>query len=670
MLYRYSRWDGTQPGFSFDPDELMRQISDDLLDDGDLRWALQKIHRWGVDDQDGNQIRGLQHMLDRLRELRRQRLQRHNLDSVFDEIQQKLDDIVDTERRGIQRRLEQSQPSPEDPPDETTEQMRDALNLISDRKLDFLDNLPPDASGRIKELSDYEFMDADARQKFQQLMEQLSQQVMSSYFEGMKQQLQEMDPADLKPLRDMVRDLNKMLQDHSEGKEVDFEDFKRKHGHFFPPDIDSLEDLIAHLQQQMAQMQSLMKSMSPQMRQSMQQVLDNMLRDDRLKWDLAQLAANLERLMPMRGSSGRYRFQGAEPLGMEQALQLMGRLQKFDNLERQIRRSQGARGLDEIDADLLEQLLGKDSREDLENLHRLAKLLEEAGYVQKDGDAYRLTAKAIRRIGQKALYDIFSSLKRDAFGRHETQFRGFGGERTYESKRYEFGDPFHLDLRRTLMNAVDRQGPGSPVAVADGDFEVHRTEFTSQCSTVLMVDMSRSMVLRGCFLAAKKVAMALDSLIRSQFPHDDLYLLMFSDLARETQIESLPMFAWDDVVYGTNMQHGFLLARQLLSRHKGANRQIIMITDGEPTAHLENGRAVFSYPPTYRTYVETLKAVSRCTRDGILINTFMLERDYYLSGFVDEITKINRGRAFYATPDELGEYVIVDYVKSKRRVAR
>jgi uncharacterized protein with von Willebrand factor type A (vWA) domain len=670
MLYRYSRWDGTQPGFSFDPDDLMRQISDDLLDDGDLRWALQKIHRWGAEDQEGNRIRGLQHMLDKLREMRRNELERHNLDSVFDEIQQKLDDIVDTERRGIERRLEQALPPEDQSPDEGTEQMREALKLVSERKLEYLENLPPDAGGRIKQLSDYEFMDADARQKFQQLMEQLRQQIMSSYFEGMKQQLQDLDPADLQPLREMVRDLNKMLQERLQGRDVDFEDFKRKHGHFFPPDIDSLDDLIAHLQQQMAQMQSLMKSMSPQMRESMQQMLENLLRDDRLKWDLAQLAANLEHLLPMQGTSGRYRFQGPEPVGMEQALQLMGRIQQLDNLERQIRRSQGAGGLDEIDAELLEQLLGEDSREDLENLQQLAKLLEDAGYVQKDGDAYRLTAKAIRRIGQKALHDIFSSLKRDAFGRHETQFRGFGGERTYESKRYEFGDPFHLDLRQTLMNAVDRSGPGSPVALSDEDFEVHRTEYTSQCSTVLMVDMSRSMVLRGCFLAAKKVAMALDSLIRSQFPHDDLHLLMFSDIAREIRIESLPVFAWDDVVYGTNMQHGFLLARQLLGRRKGANRQIIMITDGEPTAHLENGRPVFAYPPTYQTYAETLKAVSRCTRDGILINTFMLQRDHYLSGFVDEITKINRGRTFYATPDDLGEYVIVDYVKSKRRVAR
>ena len=158
------------------------------------------------------------------------------------------------------------------------------------------------------------------------------------------------------------------------------------------------------------------------------------------------------------------------------------------------------------------------------------------------------------------LQDIFSSLKRDAFGRHETEFRAFGGERTHESKQYEFGDPFHLELRQTLMNAVYRHGPGSAIELGSEDFEVHRTEYTSQCSTVLMVDMSRSMVLRGCFLAAKRVAMALDRLIRGQFPHDNLYLLVFSDFARELRIKSLPLVTWDDFVYGTNMQHGFLLA--------------------------------------------------------------------------------------------------------------
>ena len=227
MLYRYSRWDGTQPGFSFDPDDLMSQISDDLLNEGDLRWALQKIHRWGAEDQDGNRIRGLQDMLDKLREMRRNELESHDLNSVFDDIQQKLDDIIDTERRGIERRLEQARSPADQVHDESTEQMREALQLVSERKLESLDNLPPDAGGRIKELSDYEFMDADARQKFQQLMEQLRQQIMGSYFEGMKQQLENLDPADLQPLRDMVRDLNKMLREHRRGENPDFQDFKR-----------------------------------------------------------------------------------------------------------------------------------------------------------------------------------------------------------------------------------------------------------------------------------------------------------------------------------------------------------------------------------------------------------------------------------------------------------
>ena len=236
-----------------------------------------------------------------------------------------------------------------------------------------------------------------------------------------------------------------------------------------------------------------------------------------------------------------------------------------------------------------------------------------------------------------------------------------------EAKPYEFGDAFHLDLQRTLMNAVFREGPGTPVQLAPSDFEVFRTELRTEAASVLMVDMSRSMILRGCFAAAKKVAMALDSLIRGQFPNDRLYILTFSDYARMIPSELLPSTTWDEYVYGTNMQHGFQLARQLLGRHKGANKQIIMITDGEPTAHLEGGIAHFAYPPTYRTIQETLKEVGRCSRERIVINTFMLERSRYLLDFVNQMTKINKGRAFFSTPDQLGQYILVDYVASKRK---
>ena len=282
-----------------------------------------------------------------------------------------------------------------------------------------------------------------------------------------------------------------------------------------------------------------------------------------------------------------------------------------------------------------------------------------------------MTPRGIRKIGQKALNDIFQHLKRDRIGQHKMDRSGFGGERTDEYKPYEFGDPFLLNLPQTLRNSVYREGAGSPLSLAPEDFEVYRTELMTQTTTVLMVDMSRSMLYNGCFTAAKKVALALDSLIRSQFPRDNLYIVGFSYVATELKPAELPTISWDEYNYGTNMQHGLMLARQFLGRHKGGNKQIIVITDGEPTAHFdESGEVRFSYPPTYQTLQETLKEVVRCTREKITINTFMLERSPYMAGFVSEIAKINKGRAFFATPDRLGEYLLVDYVSNKKTVQK
>jgi uncharacterized protein with von Willebrand factor type A (vWA) domain len=267
------------------------------------------------------------------------------------------------------------------------------------------------------------------------------------------------------------------------------------------------------------------------------------------------------------------------------------------------------------------------------------------------------------------LQDIFAYLKKDAFGKHAISVRGRGGERTYDSKPYEFGDPFHLDLHATLRNALARDGVGTPVHLSPQDFDVHASEFLTQSSTCLLIDMSRSMLLRGCFLAAKKVALALNHLIRSQFPKDNLYIIGFSGYARELKPEMLPQLDWSEYQYGTNLQHALRLSRMMLARNKTPNKQIIVITDGEPTAHFEDGELepFFNYPPTMRTIQETLREVVRCTRERIVINTFMLERSYYMADFVEQMTKINRGRAFYATPEALGEYILVDYVSSKKK---
>jgi len=522
-------------------------------------------------------------------------------------------------------------------------------------------------AGQIKALSDYDFMDQDARQQFEDLLKMLQQQILGNQFEGLKQSIQSLTPQDLQRLREMVRDLNRMLQEKAQGGNPDFQGFMQKHGQFFPPGINSLEELVEHLQRRAAQMQSLLNSLTPEMRQSLQDMMNSLLKDDRLKWDLMQLAANLERLMPTRQFQGRYPFRGDESLTLEEAMKLMDRLQELGQLEKQLRQARDADALADVDAEKVRGLLGDEAAEQLERLRQLTKLLEDAGYLQRKGDTLQLTAKGIRRIGQKALQDIFSKLKKDAFGKHETDFRGTGGERVDETKAYEFGDPFHLDVQETLMNSLVREGAGTPVKLQPEDFAVYRTQQMTESSIVLRIDMSRSMILRGCFVAAKKVALALNSLIKSQYPNDNLYVVMFAEYARELRPEALPELAWDEDVYGTNMQHGLMLSRHLLGRHKGGTKQVIVITDGEPTAHLEGEVAHFSYPPTARTLIETLKEVERCTRERIVINTFMLEQSRQLVAFVNQLTRINKGRAFFATPERLGEYVLVDYVSSKRK---
>jgi uncharacterized protein with von Willebrand factor type A (vWA) domain len=371
--------------------------------------------------------------------------------------------------------------------------------------------------------------------------------------------------------------------------------------------------------------------------------------------------------MPLDEMARRYDFRGENDLNMREAMQLMEDLQQMDELERQLRGAHGPEDLDRVDRAELERLLGPEAARDLERLRELARKLKEAGYLEQKGDRLELTARAIRKIADKALRDVFAHLKRDRFGRHVVEHRGAGGDRTDEAKVYEYGDPFLLDLKETLMNAVERSGPGLPVRLAPGDFEVYRTELTTQAATVIMIDLSRSMLNSGLFVPAKKVALALQSLIRGQFPRDRLHIVGFSLYAREFTAEELLSLTWTDWNIGTNMHAGFLLARQLLARDPGGNKQVLMVTDGEPTAHLEGAEAEFSYPPTRRTLTETLKEVQRCTRDGITINTFMLDRSPSLMAFVEQLTRINRGRAFFAAPERLGEYVLVDYVRNRRR---
>jgi len=347
----------------------------------------------------------------------------------------------------------------------------------------------------------------------------------------------------------------------------------------------------------------------------------------------------------------------------------MDRLQGLDELEKQLERTQYGGSLDDIDEERLRELLGEEAYQTFRQLKQFLEILEAAGYIRRKSASggWELTPRGIRKIGQKALGEIYAQLKKADRGKHPLRERGIGGDRADETKKYEFGDPFHLNLGQTVMNAVLREGPEVPLRLDKDDFEVFRSEQLTQTATVMMLDLSWSMALRGSFQAAKKVALALNNLIRSQFPRDTLYILGFSAYARELTAEQLPYVRWDESVLGTNMHHAFMLAQQLLSKHKGGTRQVIMISDGEPTAHLEHGRSYFAYPPSPITIRETLKEVRRTTRKGIVINTFMLDRNYYLKEFVNQIARMNKGRVFYTTPDRLGQYILVDYVAQKRK---
>jgi len=715
--YGYSRWDGTQRIEGLDADEILDALSDDYMEGGSLQQALKRLMQEGVRTDDGRRTMGLQELLKRMRDQRNQQLNRYNMASgVMDDLREKLEEIKELERQGIQRRLDDTSPQAQqsdrqslpgeeqaDQPsdlqqspgqsqmgnqsqsgnqqgesgsqegqsgqsndDLTPEQKRKMLEMIAKRKQDYLEKLPKDIPGQIKGLSEYDFMDDEAREKFKELLDSLQQQMMQQFFQGMQQSLQNMTPEDIAKMREMIRDLNKMLRERQEGLEPDFDAFMQKHGEYFPG-VNSLDDLIEQMQQQMAAMQGIMDNLSPEQRQELQDLMEQLMGDDRIRVDLMELAQNLEAISPMDQVRTQFPFRGDESLPFNEAMRMMSRLQQMEGLEDQLQEARRLESLEAIDSEKVKDLLGDEEYQSIEQLKELMKILEEAGYIEKKGNRWELTARGMRKIGQKALQDIFNKLKRDGFGRHVSPFRGVGGERTDESKPYQFGDPFLLDLEKTLMNALHRRGVGTPVGLQKEDFEVYRTEFTTQSSTVLMIDLSMSMVYNGCQPAAKKVAVALESLIRSQFPRDNLYVVGFSFVAREYKPEELVEMGRYDNSTGTNMAHGLMLSRQLLARHRGVNKQIIMITDGGPTVWLEDGQWQFGYPPNPFAEQQALLEVQRCTRDGITINTFMLEDDRWMVAFVNQMASINHGRTFYADKNNLGEYLLVDYLNSKKK---
>ncbi|TAK25974.1 MAG: VWA domain-containing protein [Chloroflexota bacterium] len=733
--FRYSRWDGTQT-LPIDPDELFDSMADRLMDGEDPRWALQRLARDGFQKQDGERVQGLRDFLERIRQARQEQLGRHDLGKVVDELRETLDRIIQRERSTVDQKIadaesglnpssrpssepegsrgehgaqssasddasggqsgEASSSSPESRAQASKGQsgqsgsqsesasqassgqgesgapppgLLKAMERIARGHRERLEQLPDRTGDRLRALQEYDFMDQAAAAEFKELMERLKQSMLGSFFKDLKNSIQNMSPEALDQIRDMVRDLNKLLRAHRDGQDPDASEFLKKHGQFFPG-AENVEDILKQLASQMNQMGSLMRSLSAAQRQELADMMSAALGDDRLRVDLAELAGHLSGMVTP--DSRQYPFSGDNPLGLEEALDMMGQMEGIDRAADDMQSAiRDPRALSSVDAERLRSILGDDAAEQFDRLRELAKILKDAGYLDERGGQLKLTARAIRKIGDKALRDIFADLKRDRVGQHETRQRGARGERADDSKPYVFGDPFHLDLRETLMNSLYRNGPGIPARLTSDDFVVYRTDQSTRAATVLLIDMSRSMIYNGCARAAKRLALALQSLIRGQYPRDAFHVVAFSAMAREIAPDEIAHLQWSEYNQGTNLSHALAIARQLLGRYAGANKQTIIVTDGEPTAHLmENGEPFFMHPAHPETERVTLREALRCLRSGIRLNTFMIEGGPALEDFVNRMTAVARGRAFLTDPNKLGAYVLVDYVRQRQsRVA-
>ncbi|MEK9884155.1 MAG: hypothetical protein ACPG7C_01310 [Ilumatobacteraceae bacterium] len=656
----YSRWDGSQRGFDVDADVLMEQITDEVIHHGDVEAALRRIMERGLQTPDGRQMPGLSELRDRIRDRREEIAESGELDGSLAEAARELADILDEERHAIENARDDALRSGD-------ERRAENANAAADERQMRLDLLPDDLAGRMQSLQSYNFESAEASRRFDELSERLRSEMMQQVVDRVSEGMESVTPEDVQRTKEMLAALNEMIAKRDQGEDPGFEKFMDEYGDMFPDDPETLDELLESIARRMAAMQAMLNSMSPEQREQLARLSQQFMDDMDLQWQMEQLSSSLQAQFGQLNSESSYEMSGESPLSMSQALDAMAEMGRLDELEGMLDAATSPADLAEIDPEKIRETLGEDAASALEQLSRLTNELIEAGLVDRVEGRLELTPRGLKTLGSNALRDLFSSLRQDRSGQHQMATIGQGHESAYDTKPYEFGDPFRLDLHQTIRNAIARQGSGTPVRLSPDDFEVERTEHLTRAATVLMVDLSMSMPMRGNFLPAKKMAMALHSLITSRFPHDFIGLVGFSETAREITAAQLPEVSWD-YVYGTNMHHGFTLARKMLAREHGT-KQIIMVTDGEPTAHITSrGDVYFDYPPAPETLEVTLREVLRCTRDGIRINTFVLDATASLDRFISQLTQMNGGRAFHTTNDELGGYVLEDFIERRQRI--
>jgi uncharacterized protein with von Willebrand factor type A (vWA) domain len=644
VRYRYSRWDGTQDPFGpeVDASDVLEELADDVLMGTGADNALRRLMRRGMQGR----FSGLDALRRRLNHMRQQEEEALDLSGPLEQVRESLDEILDRERSTLSFKAEDDA------------RMREL----------FLDSLPPDAPGMVRELQDYRFVDPQAQQKFDQLMEHLREQVMGAYFRSMAEGMRNITPEQLAHFRDMLAELNQMIEQRARGDEYDFDGFMERYGDLFPDNPRSLDELLENMARRMAAMSRLMASLSPEQRSELQGLAEQVMQDMDLAFEMSRLGSNLQGAFPDMpwGEPTMAAGDGDEPMPLSATVDAMERMHDYEDLDRALRGDYPGATVDDVDEEALQRILGEPAVRDLRRLKEVERALEKAGLVNRKNGRLEITPRGARKLGERALVQVFEELKRDREGTHEARDAGGMAEPTGATRPWRFGDTGQIAVQRTVFNAVVRSEPGEPIHLRPDDFELVEAEQRTEAATALLLDLSFSMPLRGHFVHAKKMALALHALIEGRYPHDTLYLIGFSDYARRLQPEDLTAPGFERV-YGTNMQHAFLLAGRLLSQHPRAARQVIMVTDGEPTAHLEGDQAFFSWPPVSKTINLTLAEAVRLSKSGVTLNVFMLEESEGLIGFMERLARITSGRVFLMDDERLGDFVVRDYVKRRGR---
>ena len=644
MRFRYSRWDGTQDPFG--PDiaaaDVLEHLSDEILMGGSADAALQRLLRRGMQGR----FSGLDALKRRLRQRREEEQEMLNLAGPLEQIRERLDEILERERTELTFR------------DDDDARMRES----------FLDSLPPDAPGQVAELKEYRFSDASAQQMFDALMQELREQVMGAHFRQMAEGMQSLTPEDIARFKDMLAELNGLIEmrDRGEDTQPAFEDFMTRHGDLFPDNPRTLDELLEHMAKRMAAMSRFMASLTPEQREELMGLSQQIMQDMDLAFEMDRLGSNLANAFPDMPWGDPVMGEGEGSMPMSAAVDVMERLHDYEDLDRSMQGDYAGAALDDVDEDALRRTLGDPAVQDLRRLKQIERALEKAGLVQRRRGRLEVTPRGARRLGEKALTQIFDELKRDREGTHEARDAGGLAEPTGATRPWNFGDHGQIAVGKTVFNAVVRSEPGQPVRLRPDDFEIVEAEQRTEAATALLLDLSFSMPLRGHFIHAKKMALALHALIEGRYPHDTLYLIGFSDYARQLQPEDLTAPGFERV-YGTNMQHAFMLANRLLSQHPRATRQVIMVTDGEPTAHLEDDQAYFNWPPVPETIEKTLTEAIRLSKAGVRLNIFMLEESEGLARFMERLARVTSGRVFLMDDHRVGEFVLRDYVARRSR---